>query len=621
VPARIRNAWLTVAGVLLLAGPLLGQIQIGDNLNLNLNGTLSANYSGTYGNEILSTHGFGFGGAAAMSGSYYNPNFLSFNINPYFNQSRSNSNFGSVTNASGVTLSTAIFSGSHFPGSVNYAKAYNDTGNYGIPGISSFDTNSNSQSFAISWSALLPKFPTLNVGYQKGDNNYSLYGTNERGKNNFHSLFLNSNYTIAGFGMGGGVSMGASNALIPQVIVGGKEAQSNSNSTNYSFSVSHRLPWSGSFSSTFNRSNIDSDYLGYKFNGTINRWAANAGVHPTEKLSFSLSTDYTDNLSGSLYQATVPGAQGGGAGSGTPAPIGAVTAQSQQSSGWNFLLNSTYAFARNLQAQGTVERRLQFFQGKNYGSTMYSGGVYYTRQIMGGYFGSSLNIIDSRLDNSNQNSLGFTSNTNYNRRIGAWQVGGYFNYSQNVQTLLVSYTTSFYNFSGNVGRGFGRLHWNAGASVGRSGLTAQPGTSSRSESFSSSIGTGRLNLTGNYSKSDGNSLASGGGLVQPPIPPIIPPNLLVMYGGESYAFALSGSPIRKLSATASYVKARNNLTNQGVASWNDYEQENFFFQYRFRQVGLTGGYTRLVQGFSASGTPPANVNSFSVGIYRWFDFF
>ena len=618
VPGRIRNAWVTAAGVLLLAGPLLAQVQIGDDLNFNLNGTVSANYSGAYGNEIASTHGVGAGGAAGLAGFYYNPNFLSFNVNPYFNQSRSNSNFGSVTDASGVSLSSSIFSGSHFPGAVSFTKAFNSTGNYGVPGLSSLDTNSNNQSFGVNWSALLPNLPTLSVGYQRGNDNYSLYGTNERGKNNFHSLFLNSNYTIAGFGLGGGVSIGGSNALIPQVFVGGNEAQSHSDTRTYSLSASHRLPWRGSFSTSFNRSNLNSDYLGYTFDGTINRWASNAGLHPTEKLSFSFSTDYTDNLSGSLYQAIVPGAQPGGGG--TPAPPGPVATQSQ-SSGWNFLFNSTYAFAKNLQAQGGVERRLQFFEGKSYGSTMYNGGVYYTRKIAGGYLGSSINIIDSRLDNSNQSSLGFTSNTNYNRRIGAWQVGGYFNYSQNVQTLLVAYTTSFYNFSGNVGRNFGRLHWSAGAGVGRSGLTAQPGTSSKSESFSSSFGTGRLNLTGNYSKSDGNSLASGGGFVQPPLPPGVPPNLLVMYGGESYAIALSGSPIRKLSASASYVKARNNIDNQGITSWNNFEQENLFFQYRFRQVGLSGGYTRLIQGFSASGTPPANINSFSVGIYRWFNFF
>jgi len=36
---------------------------------------------------------------------------------------------------------------------------------------------------------------------------------------------------------------------------------------------------------------------------------------------------------------------------------------------------------------------------------------------------------------------------------------------------------------------------------------------------------------------------------------------------------------------------------------------------------LTGGYSNLVQGFSASGTPPENVSTFYIGVSRWFNFF
>jgi hypothetical protein len=618
VLGRMRIAMLAAAVVIFMASGLFGQVQIGDDLKLNMNGNVSADYSGSYGNQIESTHSFGFGGTAGLTGSYYNPNFLSFDVNPFFNQSQANSNFGSLTDATGVTLSSAIFSGSHFPGTVNYSKVFNKTGNYGLPGISAFDTNSSAQNFAVNWSAILPNLPSLNVGYQRGNDHYSLYGTNETGRNNFRNLYLNSNYSIAGFGLGGGVSTGASNASIPQVIAGGNAINSTSNTTSYNFSASHALPWRGTFSNVFTRSDVNSNYLGYKFNGTIDRWAANAGVHPTDKLSFSGGVDYTDNLSGSIYQATVPSSQAAAAAS---SMSNSVTQQSQQSDGWDLFFLSTYSFATNLQAQGEIERRLQYFEGRNYGSTLYSGGLYYTQQILGGYFGSSFSVIDSTLDHSSQNTLGFTSNTNYNRRVGAWQFGGYLNYSQNVQTLLVSYTTSFYNVSGNVRRKIGFLHWTASAAMGRSGLTAQPGTSNHNESFSTSIGTGRINLAGNYSKADGNSLAGGAGLVPVPVPPVIPPSLLVMYGGKSYSVALSGSPIRHLTASASYVNARNTLNNQGTSSWNNYEQQNYYFQYHFRQVNLTGGYARLIQGFSASGLPPANINAFSVGLSRWFNFF
>jgi hypothetical protein len=44
-------------------------------------------------------------------------------------------------------------------------------------------------------------------------------------------------------------------------------------------------------------------------------------------------------------------------------------------------------------------------------------------------------------------------------------------------------------------------------------------------------------------------------------------------------------------------------------------------QYQYRQMFFTGGYSRFIQGFSASGTAPAQLNSFYVGVQRWFNFF
>ena len=636
MPYRIRNSRLALVVLVLLGTPLLAQVQVGDNLKLNLNGTVSLGYNDTYGNAINSSHGVGFGGTAGLAGSYYDPNFLSFNVNPYFNQSRSNSNFGSVTDASGVTLSSAIFNGSKFPGSVNYTAAYNTTGNYGIPGISAFDTNGNNQSLGVGWSALLPDLPTLNFGYQQGNQNYTLYGTDQSGNSNFRSIFLNSNYSIGGFNLGGGFSAGTSHALIPGVLVDGQETESNSETKNYSFTLGHILPWNGSFSSNFNRSDINSDYLGYAFNGSIDRIAATTGLSPTPKLHLSFGADYTDNLSGSLYQAIIPGQSTASSqslsGGETTSPAATsnpitnvgtpVTELNVSSHAWNFLANATYAFAPNLQVQGEAEQRDQTYAGANYSSTLYGGGVFYTREILGGYMGANVNVFDSVNDSQHTNSLGFTTNVNYNRRVGAWQVGGYFNYAQNVQTILITYNSSFYSFSGSTSRQlWGQWVWTGSASGSHSGLSAVPGSDSSGQSYSTSLGNNRISATGTYSKSNGNSLASGGGLVPTPLPPIIPANLLVLYGGESYALALSGSPMRHMSASLTYVKATNNLSNQGVTSWNQFEEQNAYLQYQFRQIGVQGGYTHLQQGFSASGQPPASVTSFFIGVYRWFNFF
>jgi len=612
----------------------MAQITIGDNISLTANGSLNAGYTENSGNQIETTHGVGFGGAAAFNGFYYNPNFISFTIDPYFNQSRSNANFASVTDASGVSLSSLIFGGSHFPGAVNYSANFNTTGNYGIPGVNGLNTNGNNQDFGINWGAYVPGWPTLTVGYQMGNSNYYLYGTNESGSSEFKSFHLNSTYMIAGFGLSGGIAHGTSNSVVPGVIVDNQSATSNSDTTTYSFTVAHPVPWSGTFSSSFNRTDLDSNYLGYSFNGSIDTVNANVGMHPTPKVSLSVSADYSDNLSGSLYEAIIPGTSPGmlagtsGTGSvqnqSTPTTVGGglLSQTSEQSShAMNFLVYTTYAFAQNLQLNGEFERRQETYSGESFGSNLYDAGVIYTRPLAGGSIGASANIIDSTVDNSGQNELGFTVNSNYSRRIGAWQVAGYFSYSQNIQTYLITYNTSFYNYSANVSRRLGRWYFTVAGGGGHSGLTAQPDTSASADNLSATLGNRRFGFSAAYAKSSGNTLAYGTGLIPTPLPPIIPPNLLVLFNGKSYSLTGTVALKRNFNATASYVKSNDDLSNLGVSSSNDYKQINAYFQYQFRQLGLNGGYTRLVQGFSASPLPPADFNSFYIGVYRWFNFF
>ncbi len=63
--------------------------------------------------------------------------------------------------------------------------------------------------------------------------------------------------------------------------------------------------------------------------------------------------------------------------------------------------------------------------------------------------------------------MGFSTNANYGRRIGEWQVTGYVTYVQNVQTLLVTYDTSAYSFSGKREPEAGtNFYWSARVRVG-----------------------------------------------------------------------------------------------------------------------------------------------------------
>jgi hypothetical protein len=171
-----RFGWLAVLAVAPLA---VAQVQIGDNTKMNADGLFTVGYAGEYGNQTQSSHGLQFGASGDFSGYYYSPNFLNFNVNPYYNQSKADSDSQSLTNASGVAATANFFTGSHYPGSVSYRYDYNSTGTLGVPGAPNFTTVGNGQGLGVNWSALIPDWPTLSVSYQHGGGSGTLYGTDQ----------------------------------------------------------------------------------------------------------------------------------------------------------------------------------------------------------------------------------------------------------------------------------------------------------------------------------------------------------------------------------------------------------------------------------------------------------
>ncbi len=611
VAGILRNSGLALLGLLLLALPAVGQLNFGD-FSTNLNGTLSGGYTGTYGNQISSDHSLSLGGTGTFSGFYYNPNFLSFAISPYLNQARDNSSYQSLSNASGVTASTTIFGGSHFPGSINYAKAYNSEGNFAIPGVANYTTHGDSETFGVNWAELVPGLPTLSANFQMGNSQYSIYGSNDNGTTDNHSFTLHSSYTLAGFNLGAYFGDGAGHADIPQILQNSTEEDTSSSSRDYGFNVGHALPLHGQFASSASSSEFSSDFAGGSDSGTVDTYTASAIFQPTQKFHFSFSTDYSNNLSGSLYEAIA-----GAGGVAPPINLGEGTHS------LDMLANASYSVMANMQAQTFADHREQYYLGENFSASSYGGGVSYWRMLFGGSFNGALSLSDNTASNTNQNSLGINSTVNYSRHFGGWVAGGSFSYAQNVQSALISYTTSSYSYGGSLRRRWGRFGWSGGAGVTKTLLTEQAGTANTSESFNTSVFYSHwLTANGSYSKSSGNAIETGLGLIQNPIPqPIIPSDDLILFGGKSYSFGLSSSPVRRLTLGLSYSKSNSNSTLQGTMSTNDSKMLNAIVQYQFRKMYFTGGYSNLVQGFSASGLPAANVSSFYLGVSRWFNFF
>jgi hypothetical protein len=598
---------------LLLALPVSAQLKIGE-VSSNMNGIISAGYNGDYGNQINSDHSLTFGGSGTLNGYYYNPNFLSFTVSPYANQSRDNSSYQSISNASGLNVSSNIFGGSHFPGSINYAKAYNSEGNFAVPGVANYTTHGDSQTIGIQWSELVPGLPTLSASYQRGSSQYSIYGTDSNGNSDFSSFNLHSSYMLAGFNLGAYFNDGSSHSDLPQVVEGSSGVETSNSSTHgFGFTATHKLPLHGAFSSDFDRTTVDSNFIDYSYNGTIDTYTGTAAFQPTQKSHFSVSTNYSDNLTGSLYQAIT--STGGIA---IPPQQG-----SESSNAFDLAGNASYSIRPNLQGLVSADYRQQSFLGKSYSSESYGGGVTYWHMLFGGNFNSAVSLSDNRVSTSSANELGFSGSMNYSKRFDGWRASGSFNYSQNVQTLLITYMSSMYSYSGNISRRFREFGWSAGAEISKTGLTAQNGITSGSQSYNSAINYGKwFNLNGTYSKSTGSGIESGAGIVILPTPEPVPStNDLILFGGKSWGFGFSSTPMRRLILSASFAKAETNSSFTGVLSNSNTKQINTLFQYQFRKMYLTGGYSNLVQGFSASGTPPENVSTFYIGVSRWFNFF
>ncbi len=607
----MRVAWLMLAGLLLSAWPVAGQARLGE-ITANLSGTVAAGYTADYGNIAGSDHSWTVGGTANLTGSYHNPNFLSFTISPYLNQSRANSNFQSISDSSGINLSATIFGGSRFPGSVNFAKAFNSQGNYSVPGSANYVTHGDSDTFGINWSENIPNAPSFSIGYQQGNSQYDVYGSNDAGKNAFHTLNLHSSYTMECFNMAAFYTTGIAHSLIPQVVSGVQDSETQTDSNTYGFNITHRLPLEGSFSAGINRSDWNTEYQGTSTTGTVDLINALASMHPSSKLSLSASANYSDNLNGQLVESVA------GAGGAVPG-----INSNQASNSLDLLGVANYSPESNLQTSAYVERRTQYFLGENYGVSSYGGSATYSHKVLDGNFNAAVNITANSANQNGEDTIGIATSEHYTSRIKGWNVTGSFGYAQNVQTLLVTYMNSSYNYAANASRRWGKFNMSAGGGAGRTALTQQAGTSNSSQSYNVSAGYGALiTATGTYSKSTGQALATGAGLVPVPVPsPVLPSNMVSLYGGNGYSIGLSSSPARGLIISAAYGNSLSNTSTGGIASANLNNQFNSFVQYQFRKTNISSGFSRLGQGFSASGTQPEVISSFYIGVSRWFNFF
>ncbi len=609
VGARIIG--MVVTGLCLSSVPAWAQLHFGDQLDLTAGGSISAGYSGSFTNEGPASHGIALGGNGDIMGSYHTAQFLTFDISPYYNQSRNDSTIQSISDSSGVTATTTIFGGSKYPGYVNFSRVYNSEGNYYVPGIANYRTNGDSQSFGIGWSFKPSSTFALNTGFQEGYNNFSLYGASGENYSHFRTFFASVNYNLDGFRFNGGVNNSDSKNSLPEVLAGEPNQISNADSTTYTFNVSRVLPLDGTSWVNVSRNTTTYTALGTNDSQSTDLVTGGFTLKPMKKLTTSFNADYDDNLAGTIYQ------EENSAGVLVPFAL-----PSEQTHSWGMEGEAQYTLADHFYLSGEIAHRQQLFLGTSFDSTAYSGDLSYGHQLWGGQFTAGTVVSESSLGTTGGSMLGVLSNATYIRKLAGWNISGSTGYSRNDQTILIAYTTSGYHFSVSATHRLGKLTWNGTAGGSRSVLSTSDGTTSTTQNYSTGISGRRLGASVSYAKSSGLGLFTSQGITS--LPSGLPPSLLpttVLYGGTSYSVGVGGAPIRGLTFSGNFVKSRSNTANSLVASNNDTEEANFYLQYRVRKIFFTSGYSRLIQGFTVGGTTPAMVSTYYVGISRWFNFF
>jgi len=604
--------WLAVLSPARLA---FAQVQVGDNTQLRASALLTVGYTSDSGDLIQASHSLNFGASGTLSGYYYNPNFLNFNVTPYYNQSKADSDFQSLTNASGVAATANFFTGSHFPGSVSYRYDYNSTGTLGLTGVPNFTTQGTGQGFGINWSALFPDWPTLSVGYSQGSGSGTLYGTDQQTSSSTHLFNVRSSYRLAGFNLNAYYDHNTQHSVFPEFLVGNGEDVLHSSENDFGFGANRNLPWwGGQVYVNYTHSTVSSDYLANVQNTTTTGYtadieAAGATFRPNNKLGLFFNQTFTNNLSGYLNQGLVNN------GTITPAVNLGTTSNSSTIGG-----GANYQVTHNLWVQGQANFYEQSYFGKTYTGTFISGNVNYGRRLFD-MFTFSASVIDSSTG-LGINNLGFLGTVNYFRTYGQWETSGVFSYNQNVQSVLITETTSYYNYSANLHRRFSsRLQWTAAFAGSHSGLNSQKNSTNHSESYSTTLSVRPVSLNAQYLSGAGNSILTSAGIVPLPPTPGVPEANLIFYNTKSYGGGITWTPIRRLSLSGTYNRAFSNTLANATFSKNNIDILYSQVQYRLRRISVLAGYIRFTQGISATGIPPGTTTSYYGGISRWFDFF
>ena len=601
-----------VLGLLLLAMPALAQLSL-DGLTMTAQGTVGVGYSADFGSNQASDHGLNANASGTLSGYYYNPSFLSFNVAPNYNRSQENSGNGSLTNATTISTNANLFSGSHFPGAVFYSTSFDKSSTFGIPDMPGYATHGNSNAFGIGWSALFHGLPPVSVQYSQSSESTSVFGTSEETHASSRVFNLNSSYRLAGWNLTARFTDVNIHTQVPSFL-STAESTNQESSKSLTFNGNHPIPLDGSVSLGYSHSSYDGEGEGDRSTGSNNSFTASASFFPIKRISNTTQLDYDTSLNGEVQQQLV------NAGSVAPPEL-------NLGSGSHSLVFSNLdniVIYKSLNAGITFLRTQQEAFGQSITANHFSAVLNY--RYIKPLWGSVL-IYGGIIDQSNESGhqgTGATAGVDFTRWFHGFEVVGSFGYDQDVTTVLATQVTSNYTYNASARRHYGRnLLWNNTYSGYHTGLGQLPGSSGHSDSLGTTISYKGDGGGFAYSKSVGTAMVTQTGLVSVPgtLLPVLTGNQFLLSDGSSYSFTGVMTPSAHSTINVNYSNSTSTTTSPLLFSSNTSKVFTVYTQIQLRAMTLTGGFTRLMQGVSAANPTPYSASSFYIGFQRWFKAF
>jgi hypothetical protein len=580
------------------------QLQVGDNLSMTMEGSLGFGYSGAFGNYGASSHAQGFGANANLRGYYFHPNFVSFDVRPYFNRASSNAESQSITRGTGFGASASFFGGSYFPASVSYGQDYSSNSEFFIGGVPSVLGDSSGSYFGLTWSELLPRYPHVYVSYNANSSSSTLLSTTEENHNSSKNLNVNSEYKLAGWTLNGNLNYNHNSFSTPEFLTG-EIVSFGGSGTTIGAQAQHNIPFGG-VGLGISHSSYSSDQGG---SGSGTNYYEGAGVTFFRRLSLNESFNYTTNTTAALGQSILSGA--------TP-----VLQPDINTSGMNFTSSANLQVGWGVALNGNFSHRRAMFNGQEHADSQYGGGVsFHNQSRFLGFLTFSVGVVDTANKEGNSGT-GLVGSVTASKKLGHWDTSADFGYFQSIQTLYAISTTSSYSYGGSVRRKLNpQIHWAVSYRGTHSGLTRQAGNSSESNSYATYFSWKRYTLGANYSQSEGLAVLNANGAIVPtPVGPLVGDNVYV-FDAKSWGVNASTTLFRHLNVSGGFSTVSSNTLNGLFATASNGDRYYARMQYSLRRFEIQGGYNYINQDVSTIPGGPRIFNSFYITLSRWFNVF